>query len=146
MIATGIVDTPVGGVWGEIVVTIGVGLMVGLGNVHADKFGRMWFTGIVNVGILGGTNGGCETCEKVLVAWRIGNCCEMADVDGPGTGTVGSGGVSDGTACATALGPTVGTGTTVVGTPTAVGAWFVPSGVMVFGSALPSGGSEDVTR
>ena len=28
---------------------------------------------------------------------------------------------------------------------TAVGAWFVSSGVMVVGSALPSGGNEDVT-
>ena len=55
--ATGMVDTLIGGVRDETVVTIGVALRVGFGKVHADKFGRMWLTGIVNVGILGGTNG-----------------------------------------------------------------------------------------
>lgn len=56
----------VGGVGVNTVVTIGVGLTVGLGKVHADKLGRIWFTGNVKVGICGGTVG-CWTCEKVFV-------------------------------------------------------------------------------
>ena len=63
---TGTVGNVLAGVWvhglnveiaGGVVVgtaiTIGVGVTVGSGKVHAAKLGRMWFTGIVNVGILG---------------------------------------------------------------------------------------------
>ena len=69
----------------------------------------------------------------------------MANVDGPGNGKVVSGGMKDVTACATAVGLMVVTGKTVVGTPIAVRAWFVPFGITVIGSALPSGGREVVT-
>ena len=99
--------------------TIGVVLTLGFGKLHADKLGRIWSTGIVNVGILGSINR-CGICEKVLVDGRVGNCCEKADVDGLGNDTVMSGDMSDVTACATVVGPAVGNVTIVVGTSTVV--------------------------
>ena len=110
-----------------------------------DKLRRMLFTGVVNVGILEGINGGCGTCENVRVAWTNGNCCYTAEVDDPRTGNVVSGGRSDVSACATAIGPAVVNETTALGEPTAVNAWLGPSGIIVNGSVLQSCGKRGVT-